>query len=98
MIELHHIYLLSEDVVARDIEGEMIIVPVASGIGDMEDELYTLNDIGRAIWQRLDGKTALKDLINALGDEYDAPPGQIETDVVGFMSELLRRGLILRVD
>jgi len=40
----------SEDVVSREIEGELIIVPIASGIGDMDDELYTLNDPGRAIW------------------------------------------------
>ena len=45
------IYVPSEDVVAREIEGEMIIVPIASGIGDMEDELYTLNETGKAIWK-----------------------------------------------
>ena len=36
----------SEDVVAREIEGEIVIVPLASGIGDMEDELFTLNETG----------------------------------------------------
>ena len=36
----------SEDVVAREIEGEFIIVPLAAGIGDMEDELYSLNESG----------------------------------------------------
>ena len=51
------VYAPSEDVVAREIEGELIIVPLVAGIGDMEDELYTLNETGRAIWDRLDGKT-----------------------------------------
>ena len=41
----------SEDVVAREIEGDVIIVPLVSGIGDEDDELYTLNPTGQAIWQ-----------------------------------------------
>lgn len=48
-IVLDSIYFLSQDVVARDIEGELIIVPLTSGIGDSEDEIFTLNDTGRAI-------------------------------------------------
>jgi hypothetical protein len=48
-VSLDSKYLPSQDVVARDIEGELILVPIASGIGDMEDEIYTLNDTGRAI-------------------------------------------------
>jgi hypothetical protein len=36
-VALDAIYVPSEDVVFRDIEGELIIVPLTSGIGDMED-------------------------------------------------------------
>ena len=46
----------SEDVVARLIEGDLIIVPLTAGIGDADDELYTLNETGKAVWQTLDGK------------------------------------------
>ena len=49
-VDLDAIYAPSEDIVAREIEGELIIVPLVSGIGDMEDELYTMNETGRAIW------------------------------------------------
>ena len=42
-VNLHASYSPSEYIVARKIEGELIIVPLVSGIGDMEDELYTLN-------------------------------------------------------
>ena len=44
-------YVPSEDIVAREIEGELIIVPLAAGIGDMEDELFSLNETGREIWE-----------------------------------------------
>ena len=54
-ITLDLVCIPSEDVVARIIEGELIIVPLVSGIGDMDDELYSMNGTGRAIWSRLDG-------------------------------------------
>ena len=47
------VYAVSDDVVAREIEGEIIIVPLVAGIGDLEDELFTLNETGKAIWDRL---------------------------------------------
>ena len=47
--DLEKIYSPSEDIVAREIEGELIIVPLVAGIGDMEDELFTMNDTGKAI-------------------------------------------------
>ena len=34
--------------------GEIIIVPLVAGIGDMEDELFTLNDTVKASWGQLD--------------------------------------------
>ena len=61
-LTLDAICVPSDDVVSREIEGELILVPIASGIGDLEDELYTLNETGRAIWQHLDGKRTLAEV------------------------------------
>lgn len=41
----------SPDIVAREIGDEIIIIPLIAGIGDADDELYSLNASGRAIWQ-----------------------------------------------
>jgi hypothetical protein len=91
-------YVPSEDVVAREIEGDIIIVPLAAGVGDMEDTLYTLNETGRAIWDLLDGKRNLKAVVEALSAEYEAPPGELERDVRGLVAELVRRRMLVRVD
>jgi hypothetical protein len=87
--------LPSEDIVAREIEGELVIVPLTSGIGDMEDELYTLNDSGKAIWDRLDGKRSLSNIVDDLIVEYDVERNEIEEDVIGLVSELLKRKMLL---
>ncbi|MCU0486454.1 MAG: PqqD family protein [Anaerolineales bacterium] len=96
--QMDAIYIPSEDIVAREIEGELIIVPLAAGIGDLEDELYTLNDTGRAIWSRLDGQTSLGQIAAALAAEFDAPPGEIERDVLGLVQELARRRILVEVN
>ncbi|HQF63089.1 MAG TPA: PqqD family protein [Anaerolineaceae bacterium] len=85
----------SEDIVAREIAGELIIVPLASGIGDMEDELYTFNETGRAIWDRLDGVCSLHQIAVNLSEAYSAPLDEIESDVLGLMTELARRRIVV---
>jgi hypothetical protein len=94
---LDSLYMPSEDIVARNIEGELIIVPLVSGIGDMEDELYTLNETGKAIWDRLDGKKKLKDVLAELSAEFEAPAGEIEIDLIGLVEELVRRKILVAV-
>jgi hypothetical protein len=51
-VNLDAAYVPSKDLVCREIEGELIIVPLVAGMGDMEDELFTLNETGRAIWAK----------------------------------------------
>jgi hypothetical protein len=95
-IALENIYKPSDDVVAREIEGEIIIVPLVAGIGDMEDELFTLNDSGKAIWDQLDGQRSLAEVVAALTPEFEeAEDGAIERDVLGLVAELVARRMLV---
>jgi len=96
-VRMGSVYAPSEDVVAREIEGEIIIVPLVAGIGDMEDELFTLNETGKNIWGRLDGKKTLNAVVAELAGEYGAPATEIAKDVSGFVSELLKRRMLVAV-
>ena len=89
------VYAQSENVVSRDIEGELLIVPLISGIGDMEDELFTMNETGKAIWERLDGQKKLQEIMLELSAEFDVSVEELEKDVVGFVAELIRRGMLV---
>ncbi len=94
-IDPDQIYITSEDVVARQIEDEFLLVPIASGIGDMEDALYTLNETGRLIWQKLDGRKTVNTIIDELIEEFDAPRQTISTDVCGILAELVNLKMVL---
>jgi hypothetical protein len=85
----------SDDVVAREIEGDIIIVPLVAGIGDADDELYTLNETGKAIWKKLDGQRSLEKVSVELMDEFSSPAGEIKTDVLGFAAEMIQRGILI---
>jgi len=41
-IKLETVYVPSEDVVSRELEGEFIIIPIASGIGESDDDFFLL--------------------------------------------------------
>jgi hypothetical protein len=92
------IYAHSEDIVARVIEGEIIIVPLISGIGDTDDELYTLNDSAREIWDLLDGQRDIVAIAAELSGVYDAPLDEIKEDISGLVKELLKRRMLVEIN
>jgi hypothetical protein len=94
-ITLDQTCITSEDVVARIIEDELIIVPLVSGIGDMDDELYTMNETGRAIWSRLTGEKNLRSIATDLAEEFSASQEVIEKDLLGLITELARRKMVV---
>lgn len=97
-IDLSKAYKPSEEIVVREIEGEVVIVPLTSGIGDLEDELLTLNETARDIWSRLDGRRPLAEIVRDLEAGYDAADGLVHEDVLGFLQELYERRMIVAGD
>lgn len=94
-VSLNNIYKLSEDVVAREVAGEFIIIPIASGVGDMEDEIFSLNESGKSIWDKLSVDKSLRDVALELSEEFEAPLEKIEKDCVGLIQELLKRKIVV---
>ena len=80
---------------AREIEGELTIVPPAAGIGDKDDELHSINDTGKEIWRWPDGNADLQAAVSSLCEEYDADPALVRQDVVGPIEELLGRRIVV---
>lgn len=94
-IKLTTCYRVSEDVIAREIEGELVIVPLKSGLGDLDAEMYALSATGIAVWKKLDGETPLESLIKALLAEYDASYDDVRADVMELVAELMDKGLVV---
>jgi hypothetical protein len=97
-INLSSVFVISDDIVAREIEGELIIIPLVSGIGDLDDELFTLNDTAKAIWKQIDGKTSLETIAKNLANDFNAEQDEITQDVLGLVTELVRRRMLVPVE
>jgi hypothetical protein len=96
-IKLDAVYKASSDVVVREVEREIIIIPFASGIDYSENEPYFLNITAQVIWQRLNGRRSLKDVVSDLALEFKTPVKFIKKDVIEFVEKLLMKKMLVEV-
>lgn len=95
MIDCQLCYGVSKEVITRQIEGELVIVPMISGVGDLNSQMYSLNETGTAVWEKLDGKTRLEDIIRDLAKEYNTSYDQAKADILDIMELLEKMGLLV---
>jgi hypothetical protein len=86
-------FVKENDLVTRDVAGEIIIVPIKGHVGDLEG-VYTLNELGAMIWQLINGQTTARELAETVRNEYDVGAAEAEKDVVDFLQSLEDAGLI----
>ena len=84
----------SDSLVARDLAGEKVIIPVRGKVGDLGC-IYTLNGVAGEIWNLLDGKRTTADIVGVLGAEYDVNPETLVSDVERTLREFHAEGLIV---
>jgi hypothetical protein len=89
-------FVRNQDVVARQIEGELIIVPVRRGVGDM-NSLYTLNPVGSVLWDFMAEEHSISEMVQRVCNEFDVTAAQAKDDIEGFLESLLQEKLIQSV-
>jgi hypothetical protein len=77
----------SASIVTRKTGNEYILVPITNNIADM-NSVYTLNETGAFIWDHIDGKRTLEEVISALTAEYDIDSSNAERDVFAFVDNM----------
>ena len=79
----------SPDVIFRDLEGEAVLLDLASGC------YFGLNAVATRVWVQLHEGTAVDGVIAALTEEFDGDPDEIARDVAALLEELASRGLLV---
>jgi len=90
------IYQKKENVIARRIVGEMLLVPIRGSLADME-KLYVLDEVGEQVWVDLDGERSLQDILDRVCVSFDVNKDQAKSDVEEYISELQSADLIEEV-
>jgi hypothetical protein len=78
----------SEDAVATDVNDEIVLMNM------QRNRCYGLGSTGSDIWRKLGSPIRVSEVIEQLTDQYDAPAGKIETDVLSALAELHSEGLV----
>jgi hypothetical protein len=81
----------NSQVVARHLAGEEggVLLHLTSG------QYHGVNPVGLAIWELIeDGRTAA-DVVERLRESVEDPPPQLESDVLGFLTSVHERDLVV---
>ena len=89
-------YEKDPSIVHRNIAGETILVPIRSHVADLES-IYTLDEVGARIWELIDGQRMVKEIRDAIVEEYEVSPDVAEVDLVEFIQQLEAIGGVRRV-
>jgi hypothetical protein len=87
MTGLKSILTHSPSIVTRKTGSEYVLVPIANNIADMHS-VYTLNETGAFIWEQINGKRSVEEIIAALTAEYDIDNKGAEADVFSFIENM----------
>jgi hypothetical protein len=86
----------ANDIVQREVAGETFLVPIRGHLADLQD-LFVLNEVGRWLWERLDGMCPLDDLASGVAAEFDVDEGTARRDTESFVQRLVEAELVEEV-
>jgi hypothetical protein len=85
-------YEKTGNIVSRRIAGELFLVPISGDLANMQ-RIFTLTAVAEFIWEKLDGRKNLNEILRQVLDRFDVPEKQAEVDIKEFVTELLKEGL-----
>ena len=78
----------AETVFAQEVDGEMVLL-------DMESENYFgLDEVGTSIWQAMQEKETLHEVLEKFLEQYDVEAEVLERDLSDFVGKLVESGLV----
>ena len=77
-----------EEIAAKVIDGEAIIINLANGI------YYSMDKVGGLIWEMIEAKHTVEEMITATVARYDVSRERAQADIEALVDEILRENLI----
>lgn len=79
------------------VSGEHILVPLASRGADI-DSIFNLNETGTFIWEKIDGRRTVAEIIALVASDFQVSKGQATKDCGEFFAQLLEARAVEFVD
>jgi hypothetical protein len=75
------------DATFQEVAGEAILIHLQTGV------YYSLNDVGTAFWNLLDGTRSIEACAQTIAAEYSAPADLVLADLLELAADLTKEGL-----
>ena len=89
MFNINHCFRKNEQILYREIEGGAVL------IDRYRRTMMRLSSVALEIWQLLDGKRSVADIIKALKEVFEVDEEDLKKDVIGFIKDLARREVVI---
>lgn len=86
-VPLDSVVAVSEDAVFRELDGQSVLLNLATGM------YFGLDAVGTHVWQLAAENGSLRWISQRLAEEYDAEPAAIERDLLALADTLVAKGL-----
>jgi Coenzyme PQQ synthesis protein D (PqqD) len=88
MLNSNSIVQRHPDIIAAEVDQDLVMVSVASGF------YYGVSDVARDIWEAIERPTKVSDLVNDLTASYDVDRSSCEEQTLSFLEDLLNERLL----
>ena len=86
-MNLQTLHKLKSKFVARNVGNELILVPLTANVAQM-NELFTLNETGKFIWENINENSTILDVENSMIEAFDVGSATAKRDIELFLSKL----------
>lgn len=77
-----------EGILAQEAQGQTVLLRLEDG------GYYAVDEVGAMIWELCDGHRSVAAIVALLCEEFDAPEATVRADVLEFVGDLRREGLL----
>ena len=90
------VYRKKDEIVARKIADETILVPIRGKLADMQ-RIFSLNPVAEFIWTHIEKEVPAEKILNLVMDEFDVEEKKAKEDLAALIHDLLAENLIEQV-
>ena len=91
---LNRVYNKNPDVVYRVIAGEAILVPISKDT-QIAGRLFSLNETGAFIWERIDGRNRVGEILDEILRDHEVQEETARSDLIELILRLEKLGAII---
>lgn len=87
-MDLTTVLTKSPDAAYRTYDGQATIVLPSRA------QVSVLNEVGSAVWERIDGRRSLQEILDGIMEEFEITRDRALTDLEAFVADLRAQGMV----